>query len=90
MIDVDFGESQDGSTLWFIINDREDVACLQQVVLRLSNCSRDDSDLLSEREKFRANTSLNSLVLAATADFEKGQDRNNARCIRAIILLEAA
>ncbi len=47
MIDLDFGESQGVPTLWIIVNDREDFAPLRQLILELSDGSRDSIDVLS-------------------------------------------
>ena len=68
MIDLDFGDSQGVPTLWIIVNDRKDFAPLRQVILELSNGSRDSIDVLFERELFHAHASVQSLIFVATSE----------------------
>jgi hypothetical protein len=73
MIELDFGESQGVPTLWIIVNDRKDFGPLRQLILELSNGSRDSIDVLFDRELFRASASVQSLNFAATSETKKGK-----------------
>jgi hypothetical protein len=77
MIDLDFSDSQGVPTLWIIVSDRKDFAPLRQLVLELSNGSRDSIDVLFDRDLFRAHASVQSLNFVAASESKKaGVDMN--------------
>ena len=73
MIEVDLGESQDGPTLWIVVNEPQDFPRRRRVFHDLSRGERDSIDVLSTPETFRASIRVRGLVFATIPGTDKSR-----------------